>query len=159
MKAIAIGAGVAGLCCAVWLAFSGGTTPGAATGPGDFDYEAATLVERQMWLTEQAGPTAKLFDRSLPRGGDAQPEMRVRGFSVDARSRAITVHVGVEGRYGIDKQAVPAAKKAMAAKACPGYVTSALGQNRVTLNHRFVSERGREELSFVLSPIACRAFL
>lgn len=158
MKKIGIGAGALVMAGGLWMAVSGGVNLGAATS-GGFDYETADVEARTAWLTKQADPMAKLFNRSLPKGNGAQPHMTVTGWAVDARRRAIEVRVKVKGQYGIDKRAVPAAKKAMVANVCPSYAKSALGENKVQLFHSFVGKGGREELSFVISPIVCRAFM
>jgi len=152
MKAIAIGIGVLGAGCALWLAVSGGVNLGKAS-RGAFNYETASLEQRQQWLNKHAEPMAKLLNRSLPKGNGAQPHMSVHAWSVNARRRAITVQVRVKGQYGIDKRAVPAAKKAMVAQVCPSYAKSPLGENKVNLFHSFLGKGGREELSFVISPI------
>ena len=159
MKALAIGIGIAvlGGGGALWLALSGGATTGEASRV--FDYESASLDERQRWLDEQAGPVVKLFDRSLPKGENDQPHMSVQAWAANARRRAIMMQVRVQGEYGIDKRAVPAAKKAMVASNCPSYAKSALGENKVTLIHTFLGKDGREELSFSISPLTCREYM
>jgi len=160
MKAIIIGGGVLALGCAGWLALSGGSTAVTATPvTHGFDYDSASVIARKDWLSKHADPMAKLFDRSLPKGNGAQPHMSVTGWAVDARRRAIEVRVEVKGRYGIDKRAVPAARKAMVDQICPSYATSPLGTNKVNLHHSFFGQNGREALSFVISPLTCRAFM
>lgn len=158
MKEVGIGIGVLGMACGLWMAVSGGFSLGAATS-GGFDYETSSLEQRTEWLTKQADPMAKLLDRSLPKGGGPNPNMSVKGWSVDARRRAIEVTIQVSGMYGIDKRAVPAAKKAMVAQVCPSYAKSPLGENKVNLFHSFRGKGGREELSIVISPIVCRKFM
>lgn len=167
MKAVLIGVGVigVGLGSGVWMAMSGGSTAVDATSrsssaaPSGFDYEAASLVDRKDWLSQQAEPMAKGFDRTLPKGTGEQPHMAVRGWAVDARRRAIEVQVQVKGQYGIDLRSLPAAKKAMVAQVCPSYATSALGANKVALLHTFLGQGGREELSVEINPVVCRKYL
>jgi hypothetical protein len=160
MKAIVIGGGVLALGLIGWLTLSGSSTAVTATPiSSGFNYERASIVERQEWLSKHADPMAKLFDRSLPKGNSAQPHMAVTGWAVDARRRAIEVRVEVKGQYGIDKRAVPAARRAMVDRICPSYASSALGQNKVHLHHSFFGQDGREALSFVISPLSCRAFM
>ena len=161
MKKIGIGLGVLGLAGGLWLAVSGGVNPGEATSHGKaiFDYDGASLEDRKNWLLKHAGPMAKKFSRSLPKGDSADPQMSVKGYTVDARRRGITVNVHVTGKYGIDRQSVPAAKKALIAQICPSYAASPLGANKVQLNHSFVGQSGREELLVIVSPITCRNFM
>jgi len=165
--AIIIGIGLIGIGLAVggWLALSVGATPGkakssvTAVNVTGFDYSTASLSERRLWLTEQAKPMALMFDRSLPKGDGERPHMKVRGWAVDARRRAIEVQVQVNGRYNIDAESLPAAKEAMVAQVCPSYAKSPLGQNRVTLVHTFLGESGREDLSVAVNPLVCRQFM
>ncbi len=160
MKAILIGGGALVLGCVGWFALSGGSGPVAAPPvAGSFNYDAASVVARKDWLSKHADPMAKLFDRSLPKGNGERPHMAVSGWAVDARRRAIEVRVQVKGQYGIDARAVPAARRAMVDQICPSYVRSPLGANKVNLHHSFFGKGGREELSFVISPLTCRAFM
>lgn len=160
MKKTVIGAGIVALGLAGWVTLSGGSTAVTATPmSANFSYENASIIERKEWLSKHADPMAKLFDRGLPKGNGEQPHMSVSGWAVDARRRAIEVQVQVKGQYGIDKRAVPAARKAMLAQICPSYATSPLGANKVYLHHSFFGPNGREELSFVISPLTCRAYL
>lgn len=159
MKEIGIGAGLLGIGCGIWLAFSGGFNLGEATAPRGFDYETASLQERTEWLQTHAKPMRAMLDRSLPSGyAPGQIQMRVKEVRVDARRRAIEAVIGINGRYRLDKRAVPAAKKSLTESICPGYVKSELGRNKVQILHSFVGEGGREELSLVISPIVCRKF-
>jgi len=174
MKMMFAGAalGVLALGSGAWLAISGDSKQTVASAPvtainvsasasahSDFDYDAASLSDRRLWLTKNAGPIAKRFDQTLPKGGEDQPDMRVRGWAVDARRRAIELQVQVKGPFGVDKKSLPAAKKAMIARTCPSYSKSSLGINRVTLVHTFLSDSGREELSVEMNPLVCRAYM
>lgn len=171
MKAVLIGLGVigVGLGLGVWLAMSGGASEGKAktrvaavpttANASGFDYATASLEDRRLWLTKQAKPMAKLFNQTLPKGVGDQPHMSVRGWAVDARRRAIEIQVQVKGQYGIDMRSLPAAKKAMVGQVCPGYATSPLGSNRVTLVHTFLGKGGREDLSVEINPLVCRAYM
>lgn len=159
MKEIGIGLGVLGVVCAGWMAFSGGVTLGSATAPV-FDYETASLQERTDWLTVQAQPMKKMLSRSLPSGrGPAAINMRVADVGVDARRRAILATIEIGGQFRLDKRAVPAAKKALTESICPSYAQSELGKNKVQIMHSFVGQGGREELSLIVSPIVCRAYM
>ncbi len=167
MKKIGIGVGVLGVACGLWIALSGSVNSGVATSQSQassqskpvFDYDAASIEDRKNWLLQNAKPMATLLNRALPKGNNAQPNMSVKGYSVDARRREITMDVRVTGKYGIDRKAIPTAKKALIAQLCPSYAASPLGANKVQLNHSFVGNGGREELFVVVSPITCRTFL
>ncbi len=161
MKKIGLGIGALGVACGLWVAVSGVINPGEATSQSRaiFDYDGASLEDRKNWLLKHAGPMAKKFNHSLPKGDDAHPQMNVKGYTVDARRRGITVNVHVTGKYGIDRQSIPTAKKALIAQICPSYAASPLGANKVQLNHSFVGQSGREELLVIVSPITCRKFM
>lgn len=166
MRVILIVGGFAIICAGMalggWLAMSVGASHGnastavTAVRTTSFDYDAASLSARRLWLTKQAAPMAKSFEQTLPKGTGDQPHMSVRGWAVDARRRAIELQVQVKGQYGIDQKSVPAAKAAMVAKVCPSYARSPLGANRVTLVHTFIGKGGREDLSVEVNPLVCR---
>lgn len=142
-----------------WQAVNGGINLGSASAP-PFNYDTASVPEREAWLTSQIQPIRKSLRWSLPSGGaPTQPSFSVGDVRANTRRRAIEIDIKVKGRYQFNRSQIPAVKQQLVKQLCPKYAESEAGRNGVQLIHSFIGKKGRRELQLFVSPTVCRAYM
>ena len=132
-----------------WFAFGSGDV-------GGFDFESASVPERQQWLESVAKPMASQLNRSLPKGDGKRPGMKVSAARVSAAHKRIEIDILVADNFRFVADPI-AAKRQFAAQLCPGYVESELGRNGIVIMHTFTDRKRKPVMIVGVSPVACRS--
>ena len=120
----------------------------------NFDYETATLEERQAWLDKQA-KSIKGWSRFLLPSGRGPSALNFKMDSVEtrARSREIEMKILVKVPYG--KTVAPADYSQSLYKMCKKYVRTSLYDQEVRLITTFTKEKGGVVQKVTASPRKC----
>lgn len=130
----------------------------ATIGPAPFDYEAATMEERQAWMDKQAKTfktSARFF---LPSGrGPSELNFRLDEIVSDPASRQMKFNIEVKVPYGA--RASMSRHDEVMAKICKSYVRTALHEEAIRLTFDFHAEKQGTLSKLVLTPSRCETAL
>ena len=127
-------------------------------GKNSFDYEAATLEEKEEWLTAQGQrfeKTARFFLKSG--GGPSAVSLYLDGVDVSARSKKVTLNIEVRVPYGkqlfvgnVNEEMVPL---------CKQYGRGGLYDNNVTLVAAMKTDKGAPVATLTANAAKCDRIL
>ncbi len=124
-------------------------------GGSSFNYEEASIEDRQAWLEKQARPLERGVKRGMLRGSGAM-YLKYKETKVLARSNEIQTIIKLSSMGQV--RLPPNFKREMLASFCPDYMRSALYTNRVKITIKIVKKNGSPVLSFSMSAYDCNRF-
>ena len=121
-----------------------------------FDYEAATAVERQAWLDEEAQKTLVETRNELDRNGTSRNLFDVQ--SVRASDEEKLIEIVMEAK-GASRTIIPKDfRLQFLGKMCPDFQRSPLSRHGFRLNMKMVRSNGDLVMSETVSEVACERY-
>ena len=117
-----------------------------------FDFTSANVDERMTFLKAEAKPIGDTIARGM--GG----QMKLGKTEIDPYQRKITYDIKVNGQLAASFN-LGGTKQVIYKKLCPGYVTTPLGMNDVTVVQKFIGPNYSTLLSIPLSRSVCRQYI
>lgn len=128
------------------LGLFGAMTPG-------FDYEGATLQERQVWLDKEADKATAEIRRGIEASGTSRNLMDVQAVNASAEEKLIEI---VMEAKGASRTIIPKDfRLTFLGQMCPDFTRSPLSKEGFRLNMRIVRSNGDLALSETVSQVAC----
>ncbi len=121
----------------------------------NFDYEEASIEDRQIWLEKQAGPLERGVKRGMLRGSGGR-YLKYKETKVLARSNEIQNILTLSSTAQV--RLPPNFKRQMLANSCPSYMRSALYRNRIKITVKIVKRSGTPVLITQMTAHECRRF-
>jgi len=130
----------------------GGAQLGVLSG-GNFDYEAATVDERQKWLEKHSKSVVRGMKSGL-RGSGVKIE--VEDVDVNAAARKVTVTLQARERMQLNGRA-GAMKAQFSKKMCPEYTKLTIAKARISLITKILYKNGRPAITLSITPSKCKS--
>lgn len=139
----------------IMLAAAGGVGLFSAMTPG-FDYEGATLAERQAWLDGESENATAEIRRGIEKGGVGRHLMDVQAVNASAEEKLIEVIIEAKGasRTIIPKNF----RLQFLGEMCPEFTRSPLSKHGFRMNMKIVRSNGDLALSETVSEVACERY-
>lgn len=130
----------------------------ASLGPPPFDYDNATMEERQEWLDKQAAVFKKSARFFLPSGrGPSALNFFLDDVETDPAAKQMKLNIRVDVPYGASVSTPPQHK--MMATMCKSYVKTALHREAVRMAVEFKSKKHGTLTRLTVSPSRCEMAL
>jgi len=143
--------GIIGIGMAVMGGFNLGTT---GAGGASFNYEEASIDERQTWLEKQAHDFERGVKHGIMKSGVSL--LRYKETKVLARSNEIQAIMSLSSMAQV--RLPPRYKQQMLADSCPDYMRSALYTNRIKITVKIVNKNGNPVMVTHMTAHDCRRF-
>jgi len=144
--------GIAGII----IAISGGIGVGKVTAGSDFDYETASLEERQAWLEQGISELREGAEQGLRASGTSYNMMGVKDVTVSAEDNRVTLTIEAKGSTRL---AIPSNFRVeYMDKMCGEWMRTAPGRKGVLMTTRIVRSNGDLVRSDTISKPACERF-